>query len=65
MRTMMVRILFLLGSGVVGFLVHLTTAIITQSPLLATLAVGVCATSLGIAAARDGLWAVDKDEKRD
>lgn len=52
----MVRTLFLLGSGVVGFLVHLTTAVITQSPILAVLVVAICATSLGIAAARDGLW---------
>lgn len=60
---MIAKILTIIGSGLVGFVVNIATLAITGSPHLSVLMTGICAFSLGIAAARDGLWRVDKSRK--
>jgi uncharacterized membrane protein YqjE len=62
---MMLRILSLAGSALVGLAVYVTVGTMTDSNQLAVFATGVCAFSLGIAAARDGIWRVDKRGRRE
>lgn len=53
---MTTKVFAILGSGLVGFLVHFTAYMLTGSAYIATAMCGICAFSLGIAAGRDGIW---------
>lgn len=47
----------IVGAGLVGLLVHITTFLLTGSQHLAMLVTGICAFTFGIAAGKDGFWA--------
>ena len=50
------KILALIGSGLVSYAVFYIAGSITASLQIAIFITGICAFSLGMAAARDGFW---------
>lgn len=53
---MIAKILSVVGSGLVSFVVFTSVMVMTGSAQLGILISGICAFTLGIAAGRDGIW---------